>query len=303
MNAKMEQELALTQFHPSYFENFRYVYPVVSRRSGGVSIGINLSPTKRCNFRCVYCQVERRASVADSSANSSANSNSKAKIDLDVLRKELTAIAKLTLNGDLFQFERFSKTPPEKRFLRDFAFSGDGEPTLASEFGAAVEVAADVRRALEFNDLKLILITNATRLRESDVVAALDRFAKNNGEIWAKLDAGDSERCQTIDRTNVPFKNILDNIEFASRRWGVKVQTAALSWNGAAPTPLEVERYCDRIRAFVDAGGSIRDVQLYTVARIPTESGAVALADSEMNALAATIREKTGLRVDVFYSK
>ena len=34
-----------------------YVYPVVSRRAGGVSIGINLNPNNACNWRCVYCQV------------------------------------------------------------------------------------------------------------------------------------------------------------------------------------------------------------------------------------------------------
>ena len=34
-----------------------YVYPVVSRRAGGVSVGINLNPNNACNWRCVYCQV------------------------------------------------------------------------------------------------------------------------------------------------------------------------------------------------------------------------------------------------------
>ena len=34
-----------------------YVYPVVSRRAGGVSVGINLNPNSACNWRCIYCQV------------------------------------------------------------------------------------------------------------------------------------------------------------------------------------------------------------------------------------------------------
>ena len=34
-----------------------YVYPVISRRAGGVSIGINLNPNNACNWRCIYCQV------------------------------------------------------------------------------------------------------------------------------------------------------------------------------------------------------------------------------------------------------
>src|SRR5215467_13642404 len=36
-----------------------YVYPVISRRSKGLSIGVNLNPDKACNFDCIYCQVDR----------------------------------------------------------------------------------------------------------------------------------------------------------------------------------------------------------------------------------------------------
>jgi len=95
----------------------------------------------------------------------------------------------------------------------------------------------------------------------------------------------------------------LQNIAFASKRWSVKIQTAALAWDGAAPTDVEIERYCDRVKEIVDGGGNVCGVQLYTVARVPSEPRAVALDDAKMDALAATIREKTGLPVDVFYSR
>lgn len=291
---KSAQELEPTRYHPSYFENLRYVYPVVGRRSGGVSIGVNLSPTKRCNFRCVYCQVDR--TTTDESAKN-------ARVDFDVLTKELTETARWTLDGTLFQNERFSKATPPQRILRDFAFSGDGEPTLSPDFGGATDALLAVRQALKLNDVKLVLITNSTRLQAPEIVAALDRFVGDGGEIWAKLDAGDAERLRTIDRTAVPLETILANLDFAARRWGVVVQTAALSWNGARPTPNEVDRYCDRVRELVEKGGKVAGVQLYTVARIPSEPGAVALSDAETDAFADAIREKTRLPVDVFYSK
>src|SRR5260221_294117 len=45
--------------HPrAYGKNF-YVYPVLSRRARGISIGVNLNPDKVCNFDCIYCQVDR----------------------------------------------------------------------------------------------------------------------------------------------------------------------------------------------------------------------------------------------------
>ena len=41
------------------FDTNRFVYPVLSRRSGGISLGVNLNPDKVCNFDCIYCQVDR----------------------------------------------------------------------------------------------------------------------------------------------------------------------------------------------------------------------------------------------------
>ena len=43
--------------HNRDVSGMKYIYPVVSRRAGGVSIGINLNVNNACNWRCVYCQV------------------------------------------------------------------------------------------------------------------------------------------------------------------------------------------------------------------------------------------------------
>ena len=47
------------EYHRRELGSFRYVYPVLSRRARGVSVGINLNPDKGCNFDCLYCQVDR----------------------------------------------------------------------------------------------------------------------------------------------------------------------------------------------------------------------------------------------------
>ena len=57
--AVLHLPVSLFQTHSRSFEDNRFVYAVVSRRSGGVSIGVNLNPEKYCNFDCVYCQVDR----------------------------------------------------------------------------------------------------------------------------------------------------------------------------------------------------------------------------------------------------
>jgi sulfatase maturation enzyme AslB (radical SAM superfamily) len=45
--------------HPRDWRDNLYVYPVISRRSRGLSIGVNLNPDTACNFDCIYCQVDR----------------------------------------------------------------------------------------------------------------------------------------------------------------------------------------------------------------------------------------------------
>ena len=312
------KSLASTQFHPSWFEGYRHVYPVVSRRANGVSLGVNLSPTKLCNFRCVYCQVERgegRAEIERAVATTDPERASSldvirrkpdlcaCRVDLDVLATELTRLARATLDGELFRVERFADVEPSKRVLRDFAFSGDGEPTLAPQFPEAVARLVEVRKNLNQDDVKLVLITNATRLTRPEIVKALDQFNAANGEIWTKLDAGDAERFKSVDRAAIPFGRIVENIEFAAKRWRVKIQTALFSQRGAAPTAAEFEQYCRRLREILDAGGRIESTQLYTIARVPAEPDVAPLTDEEMDGYAATLKRETGLPVEVFYSR
>ena len=312
-----ENERVPTQYHPSWFEGYRYVYPVVSRRSRGVSLGVNLSPTKLCNFRCVYCQVDRGENRAEidraiattvpeqaSSRDVLGRSHScGGMVDLDVLESEILRLARASLDGELFKVERFAAVERSKRVLQDFAFSGDGEPTLAPQFPEAVSRLADARRRLGYDPLKLVLITNATRLERPEIARALDELCASNGEIWAKLDAGDPEWLRAVDRTAIPFETIVRNIEFAAKRWRVKIQTALFSWRGAGPTDEQFLRYCRRVREIMEAGGQVEAAQLYTVAREPAEPDAGPLPNDVMDRCAEVLRRETGLSVEVFYSR
>ena len=64
-----------------------YVYPVVSRRAGGVSVGINLNVNNACNWRCIYCQVPQ------------LTRGGPPPVDLDLLRRELEAFLADVLRG------------------------------------------------------------------------------------------------------------------------------------------------------------------------------------------------------------
>src|SRR5262245_61233611 len=118
--------LLIHRDHRRTFADNLYVYAVVSRRSKGVSVGLNLNRDKICNFDCVYCQVDRKTPplVRD--------------LDVSRLLEELEDMLDLVESGELFEMEKFRETPPELRRLNDIAFSGDGEPTTFPEFGDIV---------------------------------------------------------------------------------------------------------------------------------------------------------------------
>jgi wyosine [tRNA(Phe)-imidazoG37] synthetase (radical SAM superfamily) len=281
--------LSVHRDHRRGFDDNLFVYPVISRRSKGVSIGINLNPDKVCNFDCVYCQVDRKTppTVRD--------------VDVPRLLAELDEMLDLVQSGGLFEVDRFRHTPPALRRLNDIAFSGDGEPTTCPEFLEVVRSVADGKRRRGLDDVRMVLITNATRLQHPMVREALAVLDANNGEIWAKLEAGTDAYYQAVERSTVPFRRILDNITDAARVRPIVIQALFLKLHGEAPPPAELTAFCDRLNEVTQAGGRIKLVQVYTVARTPTESWATALSDAEVDGIVRLVQERTGLAAEAYY--
>jgi wyosine [tRNA(Phe)-imidazoG37] synthetase (radical SAM superfamily) len=275
--------------HRRIWQDFQYAYPVISRRSKGVSLGVNLNPDKVCNFDCVYCEVDRNISGPRSD------------VDLVQLEREMATLLDLTVSGTLFRTSPFDSARPDQRRLNDIAFSGDGEPTTAREFADAVATIARLKRARGLDSVKLVLITDATRLQAPEVVRGLTTMMANQGEIWAKLDAGSDAFYREVNRSKVPFERILDNLAATARRWPITIQTLFLEWRGQGPSREEVEAYLDRLRAIL-AQGSIQGIQLYTVARPTPEPEARPLKAQVMDDLARQVRAGLpDLPVEVFY--
>ena len=266
-----------------------YVYAVVSRRSGGVSVGINLNPGKECNFDCVYCQVDRTVPAVTRT------------VDLQRLASELDRVLAAERDGSLYQAMPFSVLGPDRRGVRDIAFSGDGEPTTFRGFGEAVRLAADARRRFGLDATKLVLITDSAYLTKPGVREALETLDANNGEVWAKLDAGTEEHFRLIDRPNVSLQTILDNITATARLRPVVIQTLFLRLHGAIPPAAEVEAYCARLNELLAAGAQLKAIQLHTIARPPAEKFVAPLADAELDAIAATVAARVPVPVEKYY--
>lgn len=282
---------AAWRLHTRQWKDHRYVYAVVSRRSRGISIGLNLNPNQACNFDCIYCQVNRGVQASIRYVN------------LKRLAEELDTLLQAERNGSLYQNPPFNALPVAERGVRDIAFSGDGEPTTFRRFGEAVRIAATARLRFGLNSTKLILLTNATGLNKPAVRAALEEMDQNNGEIWAKLDAGTEEYFRKVNRSRASIKEILGNILGAARIRPLVIQSLWLRINGAAPPNAEIEAYGDRLMELISNGGELKLVQLHSIARDPAEKQASALTKDELDRIAATVKRRVSVPVEVFYSK
>jgi wyosine [tRNA(Phe)-imidazoG37] synthetase (radical SAM superfamily) len=281
--------VALHSDHARLFEHNRFVYPVLSRRSGGISIGVNLNPDKICNFDCIYCQVDRRSA------------SEVPFVEVDTLLAELRSTLELVTSGALYETEKFRSVPPHLRRLNDIAFSGDGEPTTFKNFDVLMEQCAAVKREAGLEGVKMVLITNASMFHRTHVERGLAILDENQGEIWAKLDAGTDEYYHLIDRTPIPFRQILDNIAAAARVRPLVIQSLFMRVAGEGPSAAEQAAFCDRLNEITAAGGALKLVQVYTIARQPTESYVTPLSNAEVDAIVELVRERTGLVAAAFY--
>ena len=274
------------QDHRRALDDNRYIYAVVSRRSAGLSIGVNLNPDKVCNFDCPYCQVDR------------ATPGGPRGVDIDALRGELDRLLDLVISDHLWQVPPFDTARPEHRRLNDIAFAGDGEPTSARRFADAVNAVADSRDAHGLRAVPLHLLTNATLFHRPEVEAGLAALDARGGVIWAKLDAGTEAYFRQVDGTTLPFDRVLQNLERAARARPIVLQCMFMTLHGQGPDDAEIAAWAGRIRDLLAAGGQIRQVQVYSIARRPAEDRVGVLDEGRLRQIGAAA-EALGVPVTV----
>ena len=229
-----------------------YIYPVVSRRAGGVSVGINLNPNNACNWRCIYCQVpELKRGAAPV-------------IDLIRLEAELYIFLQEILYGSFMQ----EQVTPGARRIRDIALSGNGEPTSAKEFEQVIDLIGKVKHDFDsLKELKLVLITNGSLIDRSNVQAGLRRLAKLNGEVWFKLDSVTREGRQHINNTRMSSRRLRNNLLLAASLCPTWLQTCVFKTDGKPPTKIETRAYLEFIEELLHERVPLKGVLLYGLER------------------------------------
>lgn len=271
-----------TDDHRRDSAGLRYVYPVVSRRAGGVSIGINVNVNNACNWACLYCQVDNLVRGGPPP------------LDLDLLENELATFLKDALHGDFMQ----RQVPESARRLMDVAFSGNGEPTSAPEFAMAVDRVGDVLgRVGLLGTLVLRLITNGSLMHRPEVAAGVRRIGELGGEVWFKLDRAEAAAIAEINGVPLTPEKMAGNLARCAALAPTWVQTCWFALDGQAPDVAARAAYCDLLAPLA---GCLAGVHLYGLARPSQQPAAPRLArlpDEDLAAFAGEIQKKTGIRV------
>lgn len=237
--------------HTRNFKDFIYVYPVVSRRSQGVSLGINLNINNACNWRCVYCQVDGLIRGKPDT------------IDLVKLEAELDEMLSWIIDGDFLS----KHAPSGLQRFNDIALSGNGESTLSKEFLKIVAIIAKLRKKYKIGtEVKTILITNGSEIDKSDIQDALILMAQNNGEVWFKVDSCTETGINQINQVSLSLEGVKQRLKLCCSLCNTYIQTCMFKFNNKLPSETEINKYLNFVNEVKD---DIKGVLLYSIARTP----------------------------------
>jgi wyosine [tRNA(Phe)-imidazoG37] synthetase (radical SAM superfamily) len=214
--------------------------PVKSRRLG-ISLGINLLPTKRkiCNFNCIYCECGWTRDIEETLSNLPS-------------REEVYKALDIKLSGMKIK----------NQFPDVITYAGNGEPTLHPDFPGIIDDSIVLRDKYS-PKAKIAVLSNSTAITDPLVKASLLKVDMNILKLDSAFDL-------TVKIHNQPKKYI--NVEelinnLAGFNGKVIIQTLFLrgEFNGIVidnTRPVE-------IKAWLRAIEKIRpsEVMIYTVSR------------------------------------
>lgn len=228
----------------------RYIYPVVSRRAGGLSLGINLNTNNACNWQCIYCEVPN------------LKRGKPEPINLDQLKSELRDWLNEILNKDFLKKNTILGTE-----FKDIALSGNGEPTACKEFDLVLKIIREQLTSFNCkNDLKIRLITNGSHLHESNINKSWKELSLSK-EIWFKIDSVNAQKVKIFNQVNLNLKQLKKNLESALAISPTIIQTCITRINNKLPEDQEIKSYIDFLKPYQN---TILGIHLYSLAR-PSE--------------------------------
>jgi len=246
--------------------------PINSRRLG-ISLGINLLPTKYkfCTFNCIYCECGWTEVDPQETAHFVSAEETMAQLE-----KRLIELSAEGISPD------------------SFTLAGNGEPTIHPEFPAIVDGCVKLRDQY-FPKSKISVLSNASMLNKPEILAALKKVDNN----IQKIDAGTEETFQLINQPKVPLtlREVVEDLK--QFKGNFVVQTLFLRYKiGDVVIDNTTE---EEITAWLSLLKEIRPrrVMLYSVERDTPMDGIEKVAKTELARIAARV-EKMGMCAEFF---
>lgn len=240
--------------------------PIKSRRLGN-SLGINLLPTrgKLCNFDCIYCECGwNRDGREDRKIPSAAQVRS-------ALEDRLSACL---LDGVR---------------IDSITFAGDGEPTLNPEFSRIVDDTLALRDSY-YPEAKVSVLSNATRVTDPSVVAALKKVDNPILKIDAPTDA-----LAAVINQPAPGYSVRRIVEALKSFEGEFVLQTMFLKSAAfdSSSPEVLEGWMDIVRELRP-----REIMVYTLDRPAPQDGLVKFTEDEMHELVRPLTDE-GFKIQI----
>ncbi len=247
--------------------------PVKSRRLGA-SLGINLLPgnKKICNFNCIYCECGWTKETASDRKNLPTR---------EVLRSHLKArlLEMQLLNED----------------LDTITFAGNGEPTIHPDFPGIIEDTIALRDEI-FPNVKIAVLSNATRLDDPQVISALQKIE----QPILKLDSAFQHTISSLNRPTAQHapENIIQNFEKFKGKFILQTLFVKGTNEGIA-----IDNTSDlELTAWLEVVGKLKPelVMIYTIARDTPLDTLSKISADKLDQIAEEVR-KLGVPAMVSY--
>ena len=279
--------LLTTSNHSRDVAGLKYVYPVFSRRAGGLSVGVNFNTNNACNWRCIYCQVpDLKLGAAPD-------------LDFKRLEDELISFFDDLQHGDFYR--RF-QVDEGRRSIKDIAISGNGEPTSVKDFDKAVALIGKLAtRAGVLPQSKFVLITNGSLVQRPAVQDGLKTLKAYGGEVWFKFDSATKQGRALINNAGLSGQSSLDNLALCAKLCPTKLQSCWFDYQKRGLPADEKNAFLEALKTIKTSACEIKCVLLYGLARPSLQPEAVwleRLPEATLNAFADEIRQ-LGFEVSV----
>jgi wyosine [tRNA(Phe)-imidazoG37] synthetase (radical SAM superfamily) len=246
--------------------------PVRSRRLG-VSLGINLLPTKRkiCNFNCIYCECGWTRDIEKAVSHLPGREEV-----YNALDRKLSELIKKNIIPDVI------------------TYAGNGEPTLHPDFPGIIDDSI-ILRDKYFKKTRIAVLSNATTISNPLIKNALLKVDQNILKLDSAFDS--TIKIHNQPRVNVNVEELINNlIGFDGK---LIIQTLFLRGihNGKVvdnTTRVEIREWLKAIERIKPS-----EVMIYTISRDTPEGARLKKVPlNELKEIAALV-ESIGIRTQV----